>query len=329
MDAVQKDNSSSLPIKFNLKGDDEKYGTDTTIGQVAKYMEKAVEDLVGKYAFIVKTDDGVDLKTKLQKQINHGKRFSDTEFKAEGIKLGYLTNRGAFRTVADGNVVLGNVKASPTIKAIEQLKDVFTDQLSNIYDPKTALIIASTTEFGIAALEALYLATTWAVTTPIDKFMGGLVGVLSAGLGTFSTVSTVNFVNTINKVEGLVDKDTSEINDFKNYKKQILRELANAQFWVKLSRNFLSGVVVTLSGGGVINQIFKRYVKLPSVGVAIETAAEASDKVAQLRSFASFVAKVNLELFVASSIAIAGRLVKAASSFNSAIDEIKKVNLEE
>ncbi|MBY7704311.1 hypothetical protein JIY74_29140 [Vibrio harveyi] len=160
MDAVQKDNSSSLPIKFNLKGDDEKYGTDTTIGQVAKYMEKAVEDLVGKYAFIVKTDDGVDLKTKLQKQINHGKRFSDTEFKAEGIKLGYLTNRGAFRTVADGNVVLGNVKASPTIKAIEQLKDVFTDQLSNIYDPKTALIIASTTEFGIAALEALYLATT-------------------------------------------------------------------------------------------------------------------------------------------------------------------------
>ncbi|MBY7704312.1 hypothetical protein JIY74_29145 [Vibrio harveyi] len=60
--------------------------------------------------------------------------------------------------------------------------------------------------------------------------MGGLVGVLSAGLGTFSTVSTVNFVNTINKVEGLVDKDTSEINDFKNYKKQILRELANAQF---------------------------------------------------------------------------------------------------
>ncbi|WP_050517690.1 hypothetical protein [Mycoplasma sp. HU2014] len=139
----------------------------------------------------------------------------------------------------------------------------------------------------------------------------------------------VNFVNIINKVEGLVDKDTSEINDFKNYKKQILRELANSQFWVTLSRDFLSGVAVALTGGGIINQIFKRYVKLPSVGVAIETAAEASDKVAQLRTFASFVAKVNLELFAASSIAIAGRLVKAASSFNSAIDEIKKVNLEE
>ncbi|WP_042733204.1 hypothetical protein [Mycoplasma yeatsii] len=62
------------------------------------------------------------------------------------------------------------------------------------------------------------------------NFISGLVGILSAGLGTFATVSAVNFTNTINKVENLVDKDTSEINDFKNYKRQILREMANAQF---------------------------------------------------------------------------------------------------
>ncbi|MDQ0568101.1 hypothetical protein [Mycoplasma yeatsii] len=161
------------------------------------------------------------------------------------------------------------------------------------------------------------------------NFIGGLVGILSAGLGTFATVSAVNFTNTINKVENLVDKDTSEINDFKNYKRQILREMANAQFWVTLSRDFLSGMAASLTGGGVLNQIFKRYTKLPSVGVALETAAETTDKVSQLRSFASFVAKVNLELFAASSIAIAGRLVKASSSFNSAIEAIQKVNLEE
>lgn len=250
MNSIESDSSDgSLPKKVNLLGAKQTYNTDTTIANMANYWNKILNQLVGDYSFKVTHDSNKDLNTKLQAQMNDSTPFDKTQFKDDGIQIGYTTTRDAYRVISDSNALLQGVTPSPTVEKAMHFKKEYSKFFDSLYATRDVLKYFIAGGVALTIAEAALTIAEWSEMDVFDASVTTAVTCMAATITVISAIAMRNINKALDEANKAESVDISKIDNFDNYKSLVMKYLDEVAHWSSVMQ-YVS-IVMTISTDAV------------------------------------------------------------------------------
>ncbi|WP_050517913.1 hypothetical protein [Mycoplasma sp. HU2014] len=250
MNSIESDSSDgSLPKKVNLLGAKQTYNTDTTIANMANYWNKILNQLVGDYSFKVTHDSDKDLNTKLQAQMNDSTPFDKTQFKDDGIQIGYTTTRGAYRVISDSDALLQGVTPSPTVEKAMHFKKEYSKFFDSLYATRDVLKYFIASGVALTIAEAALTIAEWSEMDVFDASVTTAATCMAATITVISAIAMRNINKALDEANKTESVDISKIDNFDNYKSLVMKYLDEVAHWSSVMQ-YVS-IVMTISTAAV------------------------------------------------------------------------------
>ncbi|EOA07396.1 Hypothetical protein, predicted transmembrane protein [Mycoplasma yeatsii 13926] len=288
MDSIEGSSDGSLPTKINLLGAKQTYNTDTTIANMETYWNKVLNQLVGDYSFKVTYDKNKDLNTKLQAQMSDSTPFDKTQFKDDGIQIGYTTTKGAYRVISDSNALLQGVTPSPTVEKAMHFKKEYSKFFDSLYATRDVLKYFIAGGVALTIAEGALTIAEWSEMDAFDASVTTAITCMAAAITVISAIAMSKINKALDEANKAENVDVSKIDNFDNYKASVMKYFDEVAHWSSVMQ-YVS-IVMTISTAAVYpfrSAIKDKLAKLREAAEVVEGAEKADP---------SWLVKYNVEL---------------------------------